>query len=99
SLDANAGGFDLLDLLDQGLRIDDNTAADDAMRLRVKDAGRQQVQNVTVLADLDGVAGVVATLVTRHHIEAFRQDVDNLALAFVTPLETNDGEISFHSKV
>ena len=40
--------------------------------------------------DHQRVAGIVATLKTHHCLRAIRQQVHDLALAFVAPLGTND---------
>ena len=76
----------LVDLREQRLRIDDDAVADDADDAVVQDAGRDQVQDELLAADVDRVAGVVAALIARHDREARRQQVDDLALAFVAPL-------------
>jgi hypothetical protein len=40
----------------------------------------------------DGVPGVVSSLSANHEIRVFGQEINNLAFAFVSPLETtNDG--------
>src|SRR3954469_9701035 len=39
---------------------------------------------------IDGVAGIGAALVAHHQIGTLGQDVDDFALAFVTPLGTDD---------
>ena len=39
-----------------------------------------------VAVDVDGVTGVVAALIARDDVEARRQQIDDLALAFVAPL-------------
>src|SRR5258706_11721799 len=40
--------------------------------------------------------GVVAALIPRHAVIALRNDIDNLTLAFVAPLDTYNCEIFFH---
>ncbi len=41
-------------------------------------------------ADLDGVPGIVAPLIAGDNISGGTQDVDNLALALIAPLCTDD---------
>ena len=44
----------------------------------------------------DGVPGVVSAGVARHNGESFREHVDDLALAFVSPLGADyDGSLAF----
>ncbi len=43
--------------------------------------------------DNQGVAGIVAALKARHHVGPFRQPVDDLALALIAPLRTDDDHI------
>ena len=43
--------------------------------------------------DVDGVAGVVAALVAGDDVEARREQIDDLALAFVAPLRAEHREI------
>ena len=52
----------------------------------MQDAGRNQVQDELPAVDVDRVPGVVPALVTGDHGKIRRQQVDNLAFAFVAPL-------------
>src|SRR2546423_14549724 len=54
------------------------------------DAGRDEMQCVRLVADFDGVAGVVTALVARDHVEALGQEVNDLALALIAPLRADD---------
>jgi hypothetical protein len=49
------------------------------------------MQNVAAIAHVNGVAGVVAALISSDAIEAFGEDVDDLTLSFVAPLNAYDG--------
>src|ERR1041384_5701944 len=42
------------------------------------------------VADLHGMGGVMPALITRYHVEAFREQVNDLALALVAPLRADD---------
>jgi hypothetical protein len=44
------------------------------------------VEHELLRADEHRVAGVVAALIARHKIKTVRKKVDNLALAFVSPI-------------
>ena len=46
------------------------------------------------LAHADGVAGVVAAVVAGHDLDLLREQVDDLALAFVAPLGADDRRCS-----
>src|SRR5262249_13834722 len=78
---------------EQRLRIDDHAVADDAGDAGEEDAGGHEPQDELRAVDVDGVPGVVAALVAGHDRELRRQQIDNLALAFVTPLRTEDCQI------
>jgi hypothetical protein len=78
--------LELLDLLEQRLRIDDHTIADDAGHTVVQDPGRNQMQHELSAAGVDGMAGVMSTLVAGHNGIVRREDVDDLAFAFISPL-------------
>ena len=54
------------------------------------DARGQQVQREVPVAELDGVAGVVAAVVARDDVESVGEKVDDLALALVAPLPAQD---------
>ena len=84
--DVDAGARQLVDLGEERLRIDDDAVADDAGDAVVEDAGRQQPQDELAAVGVDRVPGVVPALVARDDREVRRQQVDDLALAFVAPL-------------
>jgi hypothetical protein len=71
---------------EQRLRIDDDPIADDAGDARMKDAGRNEPEDELRAADVDGMAGVVSALVTRDKGKMRRQQIDDLAFAFIAPL-------------
>ena len=73
------------DLADQMPGVEHDTVADDAELARVHDSGRQKRQLVGLIADDEGVAGVVAAL-EAHDDVALGQPVDDLAFALVAPL-------------
>ena len=69
--------------------------ADDGPLPGPQDAAGNQLEDELLLADEDGVAGVVAALVARHDIEALGEEVDNFPLALVSPLGAQDNDV-FH---
>ena len=48
------------------------------------------MQNGFLALDDERVAGVVSALETRHGADAFGEQIDDLALAFVAPLRTEN---------
>ena len=70
--------------------IDHHTVADDAFFIGAENAGGNQVQDVLVAVEDDGMPGVVPALVTRHHVGLFGEQIDDLALPFISPLHSDD---------
>ena len=77
-------------LVEQGLGVDDDAVADDRHDVRIEDAAGHQVQLEDLVADDDGVAGVVAALVAHDEADGLGQQVGRLALALVAPLQADD---------
>ena len=75
---------------EEGYGVNDHAVAEHAGLARMDDAGGDEVQRVRLVADFDGVAGVVTALVARDHVEALGQEVNDLALALVAPLRADD---------
>jgi hypothetical protein len=90
--------FEGFDLGDQRRRVDDHSVADDRLHAGPQDAGGNQLQNELVAADAHGVAGVMAALKARHHVEAFAEQVDDFAFSFVAPLRAEHYEVLNHLK-
>ena len=78
------------DLLDQCVGVDDHALAQHASNAWPQNARRNQVRDVLFPVHDDGVAGVGAATPTRHHMGVFREQVDDLALAFIAPLSANN---------
>src|SRR6202521_2669769 len=87
---------ELAGLLDRGkerLRIDHHTIADRAGDVWMKDPRRQQSKNDLHVADVDGVTGVMTALIARHDGKVRCQEIDDLALAFISPLRAKYGNV------
>ena len=83
----NASAFEAVQLRHQHAGIDDDAVADHVGDTGGQDPGRDQVQGeILPVRQHDGVAGVVAALVTHHPLGTAAEQVGRLALAFVTPL-------------
>ncbi len=78
----------LVDLREEGLRIDDDAVADGAGDVGMENPRRQKPEDDLLRVDVDRVAGVVPALIARNDGKARRQQIDDLALALVTPLRT-----------
>jgi hypothetical protein len=80
-----------VDLVEQHLRVDHDTVADDRDTPGREHARRQQVQRVlTAVRRHHGVPGVVAALVTDHVVDPLAEQVGNLAFALVAPLGADE---------
>src|SRR5207248_6011024 len=84
-----ASSFELVELGDQHLGIDDATVADDT-RLAADDPARQGPDLVRLVTDDDRVAGVRAALIAADDVGVLGEQVDDLALPLVAPLRAHD---------
>ena len=76
-------------LLHQMPWIDNDAIADDRELPRAYDARRQQRELVDDATDDQRMAGIVATLKAHDDVGAFREPIDDLALALVAPLRAD----------
>jgi hypothetical protein len=84
--DVDSRARELVDLCEERLRVDHDTVADHAGDAFVQNARRQQPQHELPAARVDGVPGVVSSLVSGDDGEVAGEEVDDLALAFIAPL-------------
>ena len=89
-LDALLG--DAGDLVAEVPGVEHHAVADDAER-PADDARREQSELVGLAVDDQRVAGIVPALEAHDDVGALRQPVDDLALAFVTPLGADHGYV------
>ena len=87
---ARAALGQLVELLDHAGRIQHDARGDDARDAGRENAAGQQRKLVNLVADDDGVAGVRPALVADDEVMLAGQDVDDLALGFVAPLQTDN---------
>src|SRR5438128_5022577 len=92
---AQAAGVDfarpeLVQLGDQQPRVDGDARADNAQRARVEDARWDQVDGEATLLVDDSVPGIRPAVPTDNQISIARQQIDDLALAFVAPMAPNN---------
>src|SRR5688500_11127247 len=77
----HAVGDQLLDLVEQRIRIEHDTVADRAAHARVKDAAWNLMQHERATADRNRMSGIRTPLVSDHPVGALGDDVDELAFA------------------
>src|SRR6185295_16071687 len=73
-------------LLAERVAVDDDAVSDVAEGVGTEDPGRDQVEHERAIPHHDGVAGVRSALVAGHDVGLLAQEIDDLALALVTPL-------------
>jgi hypothetical protein len=56
----------------------------------MEDAGGNQVKDKLITPYHQGMAGVISSLKTDNHVSKLAEEVDDLPLAFVTPLTSHD---------
>lgn len=87
---ASALLLDLLDLSEEFFDVDDSAVSDDCELAGPHDTGGESVEFEHLVADHDGVSGVVPSLETDDEICLLVEVVDNLSFTFVAPLGTDD---------
>ena len=80
----------LVDLTDEQARVDDAAGADDADAAGVEDPRRDVVELEGLAVADDRMTGVRPALVPADDVGVLGEQVDDLALAFVTPLRADD---------
>ncbi len=96
-LDARLG--ELRELFEQGVGVDHHAVAEQALLVVVDDPGGHEVEGEVPIAELDGVAGVVAALEADHGVERRAEQVDDLALALVAPLHAQNHAVRHLSRL
>ena len=84
---AGAKGFDLLEEL---FGIDDHAVGDDRLNAGPKHAGGQQGEFEGLAIDNDGMAGVGSAVETDHEVVLIGEQINDLALGLVAPLQADD---------
>ena len=92
-------GFQFTDFLEQGFRRQNHTVTDQALDVLTQNTGRNQVQRGLLAIDYQGMTGVMATLEPYNGRHLVCQKVDNLALAFITPLGAQHNYIFTHDSL
>ena len=79
-----------IDLLEQGRGMDDHAVADDAVDPLAQNPGGHQRELVSHALVNDRVPRVRAPLVADDHVVLVAEQVDNLSLGLIAPLEAHD---------
>ena len=82
--------FDLVDFLHKPHKVHHHAVADDAHHRIMEDTGGNQVQDVLLAVDDNGMARVVAPLIARNHVHLRGHVVHDFSLSFISPLATYD---------
>ena len=85
----DAGFFQIFEFGDERRRIDHGAGTNHSSFLGPQNAAGNQLQDVTMAVEDDGVPGVVAAGITRDVIKRGGHIVDDLAFSFVAPLRAN----------
>ena len=83
-------GRELVELAEECLGLEHDAVADDAGNVGVEDPRGNLAQDEVRVADDHGVAGVGAPLIPDDEVGLLSQNVDQLALALVSPLRSDD---------
>src|ERR1700722_13526760 len=86
----HAGLSQRRNFLEERHGVEDDPVADHTAASGAQYSARNQLQNELFTVDDDGMAGVVATGVSRNDGEILRKHVDDLAFTFVAPLGANN---------
>ena len=89
-LDGDTASLQALVLLGKTERLDHHPVAQKTPLSRVEDPRGDLMQNEFIVPDMDGVTGVGPTLITGHHVHLRGKHIDDLALALVAPLATQN---------
>ena len=79
-------------LLEKVEHIKDDTVAKQAPLFRMENPGWDLVENEFVVRYMDGMACVRTSLIPSNYMHVLSENIDNLALTFVTPLATDHHE-------
>src|SRR5438094_321902 len=74
--------------------IEYDAVPDHAAAAGTQHATGNQLQDEFLAIDDDGMAGIVSAGIASHYGEILRQDIDDLTLAFVSPLGADDDRSS-----
>src|SRR5271170_5793935 len=86
AVDIDSEFAELANLLQKGHRVEHHAVPDHASAIGAKHAAGNKLQDEFLPTDNDRMPGIVATRIARHDGEPFRENIDDLAFAFIAPL-------------
>ncbi len=86
------------DFFEQRGQVDHHAVADDGLHAGAQDAARDQLEDELFFADVNGVAGIMPSLVARDDVETLGQKIDYFPFTLITPLRTKNDYITHFSK-
>ena len=92
------GGAESLDLLNEIQGVHHNTIADDANLAIVENSAGDKTQHTLLAFGDNRVTRIGTTLIAHHEIRLIGKNVNNLALAFISPLGTDQNRIHLFLK-
>src|SRR5208337_1116588 len=90
AVDMHTGCPQGVHFLHEGEGIQHHAVADYAAASLAQHPAGNELKDEFLALNRDGVAGIVATRIPRNHVEAFRENVNDLAFTFVAPLRADD---------
>ena len=90
SAHVDAAGDQAVDFVQQAGRIEDHAGGDDALDLGAEDAAGDERQFEGLAAGDDGMAGIGPALVADDDIVLLGEQIDDLALGLVAPLQSDN---------
>jgi len=84
----------LIGFFQQGDGVHHEAVADHSFLPRLQNAAWNEPDDELLVADDDGVAGVMAALVAHHVVELVREQINQLALAFIAPLRAENDDVA-----
>src|SRR4051794_28520560 len=89
AIDFNASVSESRNFFEEGDRVEHHAITDNAPAILPQHAARNELEYEPLAINDDGMPGVVSAGVTRDHGKSFREYIDDLALAFVSPLRAD----------
>src|SRR5215470_17324981 len=89
-----ARGLQRLHFFQQRGQIHHHAVADDGQHPRPQDAAGNKLQDELFLANEDGMAGIMAALISRDNVEALGEQIHNFTFALVAPLRAKDDDVA-----
>jgi hypothetical protein len=93
-LDRVSFGMQTIQLGQEDGRINHNAITNKALFGGMKNPRRDKVKNKSLASYDDGMAGIITPLEAHNNICIFGKEIDDLPLAFVSPLCTDNNYIS-----